>query len=311
MRLAPLLLLMSVACAELVVNQGLDDSSASVISSDGVISRQSSTEQSASSGSSDYPGSLSSAVVVSSLSSSVAHSSSSASSEASTPAPFIQYWNTLGSADELSSSRVGFLSLSWGNEVKFVQGVFGGAISNDRPGLYSARAVLPYPIFLLSRFTCEFWIKKDADGVNLDSAKGLILSMNHSGQAVQFQHCMGINGEYLTRVHLESDGVIVKYCIQHTNIDGCNEFLPPGGWVHIAIVSHATGQPGRRIRLYRDGIEQQMTVETDGVLPPEVANMSGIYLLSSSKENDQGFAGCMDNIKIYANQKYTFSLEVE
>ena len=302
MRGLAMVFLLLTSCAELVMQQEQDPgagSSGQSLSN----SALSSLEQSSSSATLSSSGQsvvsldssssismvwISSSSVQSSSEQGVSSSFSSVSSVSSTPAPFLQYWNTLGSADELSTPREGYFGVSWGSEVQFVQGVFGGAISNDRPGYSGARATLPPAVFLMSTFTCEFWIKNDVEATNISTSVGSILSMVNNDKVIHLQHSRGLNGEFLTRFQLAAGGESISYVIEHGSLQGCAEFLPPGVWVHLACISYSAGQPGRRMMLYRNGVEQTMHVESDGVIPEETANFN-ITLLSSCNLNDQGF----------------------
>lgn len=215
-------------------------------------------------------------------------------------------WNTLGSLSELQNSVIG-LALDPGTACAYVAGRFGGAISNNRAGLRSNQARLPSAVMYLDRFACEFWVKKNFGIVN---GMGAIITMNESGQVFHVQHRSGYGGLYRTFVEVEAAGNSLWYSVEHGGISGCNSFLPPGEWIHIAVSVNASEAAGERIRLYRNGIRQGMVVISEAVVPHVLLGGTP-YLLMSWAYDNEGFEGCLDNIKFYDYGKTNFSFGSE
>ena len=216
------------------------------------------------------------------------------------------FWNKMGSLSEMQNSMVG-PALIPGTAGTYVEGRFGGAVHNVRAGARTERARIPSGLVYLDSFAVEFWIKKDSGVVN---GLGSMITMNENGQVMHIQQRAGYAGAYRTFVEIGAGGSTILYQIEHGTLAGCDEFLPPNVWVHLAVSVNSSNPAGERIRLYRNGVLQSMSVAQDAILPHALLNGNPYILASWAWDND-GFDGSMDNLKFYNYAKTDFIPDFE
>jgi hypothetical protein len=222
-------------------------------------------------------------------------------------------WNKLGSLEEVTNSEVG-ANLFPGSGMVFKLGKYGnglyipqykGVRSVHSP--YSPREVIP-----LWSFSIEFWFKRTHDdewdghsfiqGAYENNGKGIVDLTGHSGY-------VGMWGIYTSI--LDNNGKFVgRYNFDLKNKANWEAFYPKNEWIHLAISHDANWPLGKRIKIFRNGVELtdlKVEFETGNMDHVGQFGVNGFRIGNFIAWDRWGAGGVLDNIKIWDYPKTDFA----
>jgi hypothetical protein len=222
------------------------------------------------------------------------------------------FWNKLGSFEEVTNSEIG-PNLFPGSGMIFKLGKYGNGVYI--PQYYGIRSVhSPYSpryVIPLWSFSIEFWYKRtisDWEGYSFisgayeDNGKGIVDFTGH-------KNYVGMWNLLLT-VSNNSGNWISRHTIDLQNEQKFSEFFPKNEWVHIAISHDAAWPVGKRMKLFRNGVELAgFTMDFDEGNMSHVGEygVGGFRIGNFVAWDTWGASGIIDNLKIYNYPKTDFS----
>jgi hypothetical protein len=222
-------------------------------------------------------------------------------------------WNKLGSFEEVTNSKFG-PDLFPGSGMLFQGGKYGNGLYVPMvEGIRSFHSpYTPRDIVPLSSFSIEFWYKRTHDDEH-DGHSFISAGYEDNSQGnVDFTALCGYAGWWMLYGSINgNDGQTVgQYRYDMLTEENWEAFFPKNEWIHLAITHDATWPVGKRIKIFRNG------VELDGV----VGEFDTGYMGHVDQFGDAGFrignfvawdswgaGGVMDNIKLWNYPKTDFS----
>lgn len=219
------------------------------------------------------------------------------------------FWNTLGSAQELTNSVAGG-PITPGALASFVPGVAGDALFAPDAGAVDQRPRFKAQGFKMDCFAMEFSVK--ATGLKDGRPRTMLDRVAEGDQSIAMTCRNGytaFNTVFVMDVGRASGNQrTLSYLVDHGSQAGCNAFFPLDTWVHIAVSVDAQRAPGDRVRIWRDRVPQAVVADIDETIPGVDANADEM-LMATHYWADDGFLGAMDEIKIYGYAKDDFAVQ--